>query len=871
MNCKAVVDMVEGIVYDKHIKILMYTKEKRIWIEDKFYIMTGDVTMGKFEFAPMCERIKKIREKRDIMNSAGCMKINSERTKLYTDYYKAHENEYPILKRSGALLDWCSKKEANVFDDDIFVGTLGPCERSMSPYVDINVRWIPNVLAGDDEEFRKAWQSPNSIYMSFEQREIFREAYEYWRDRNLSSMVEGAMTEDYWEAIGNGSILTERSRMKGFSGSPQGHYIANFNKVVNVGFGAVKREVKEKIEALRGKVFGNDAEKLVFYHSVVCVCDGAITLSKRYAASCRAKAQTAEESRKAELLWMADSLEWIMENPARTFWEGLQAIILYQLMLSTDAQQHGQSIGRADQYVGHLLKKQLDEGGITMETAQMYTDAFILRLSDIISMPRVPDNKYIIGLIEKGQSVYSEMYNGGTPTAGIALTLGGVKRDGSDACCEATYCFLQTYGRMHFPDPTVALRISSSTPDEIWRLGIESSKLCGGIPQLQNDEVIIKSLTDTGMAIEDARDYSIVGCVEPAGTGNEWPACGSCGSESIWNMLDVVLLTVNGGVYPPTGKMAVPVKKLYEYESFEEFKEAFATEMKYVLDWSVSYTNTFEMVFSHYFPCIAASTMMEGCIENGRDVTKGGAKYNRTGLTAIGTANVGDSLYAIKKLCFDDKSVALQDMYDALKNNWQGYDELHDTIVRKLAHYGNDIDDVDELAAWALGLFAETMSSKEGPRGKYSGGTFTMTAHMFYGTITPATPDGRFDFDPLADAISPRQGFDKNGPTAYLKSAAKLPQRALTNGDQLNIRFTPKSVEGEEGAKKLRALISTYFRMGGMQVQFNVVGSETLRSAQEKPEEHKGLVVRIAGFSTYFVTLSKKTQDDFITRTEQQL
>ncbi|MBQ4369811.1 MAG: pyruvate formate lyase family protein, partial [Oscillospiraceae bacterium] len=552
--------------------------------------------MKKFEFLPMSERITRMRAKRDIQEVSKHTTINSERTKIYTDYYKAHENEYPILKRSGALKTWCNERQVNVFDDDIFVGTPGPDERSLSPTVELNCRWIENVLAGDDEEFKKVWQSEGSIYMSFEQREIFREAYEYWNCRTLSKMVEGAMTDDYWEAIGNGSILTERSRLKGFSGAPQGHYIANFNKVVNVGFGEVKRQALEKIEEQRGKVFGKDAKKHVFYYSVVRVCDGAMTLSKRYAEACRKKAQGEVGERRQELLRMADSLDWIMENPARTFWEGLQAIILYQLMLSADAQQHGQSIGRVDQYVGDLLKKQLEEGTITMEQAQEYSDAFILRLSDIISMPRLPDNKYIMDLIAKGQSVYSELYNGGTPTAGIALTLGGLKKDGTDACNEATYCLLQTYGRMHFPDPTVALRISSTTPDEIWRLGIESSKISGGIPQLQNDDIIIKSLTDLGLSIEDARDYSIVGCVEPAGTGNEWPACGSCGSESIWNMLDVVLITINGGVNPATGKLAIPVKKLYEYESFEEFKEAFVKVMKCVLDWSISYTNTFEMV-----------------------------------------------------------------------------------------------------------------------------------------------------------------------------------------------------------------------------------------------------------------------------------
>jgi pyruvate formate-lyase/glycerol dehydratase family glycyl radical enzyme len=829
-----------------------------------------------FQFAPITDRIRRIRDKKDVFTGGKYMTINSERTKIYTDYCRAHDNEFPILKRAGALYTWCATKQANVFDDDIFVGTPGPGAQMLSPYVEWSCDWIPGVVDATDEDFKKAFQSTDAISMSFEQREHFREAYDYWKDKTLSKMVEGAMTPDFWDAFGNGCILNGMQIgnrvMTSVSGMPQGHYIANFDKVVNVGFGAVRREALEKIEAQRGKVFGDKAKSHMFYHAVVKICDGAMLLSKRYAAACRQKAEAAEGKRKAELLRMADSLEWIMENPARTYWEGLQAILLYELMLVTDAQQHGQSMGRVDKYTGHLLQKQLEEGTITLDEAQEYSDAFILRIYDIISLPGFFLNtKRIIELNEQGRNLFTSIYDGMTATAGIALTLGGSKPDGSDDTTPATYCLLQTYGRMHLPDPTVALRINKNTPDEIWRLGIESSKVCGGIPQLQNDAIIVKSLMDLGLSEADAYNYSIVGCVEPAGTGNEWPACGMTGRESIWNMMDVIQLVINGGVNPRSGKTAIPCKKLYEYESFDEVKQAFETEMRYVLEWTVSYANLFEMVYSQYFPCIVASSMMEGCLEKGRDVTEGGAKYNRTGLTACGTANVGDSLMAIKKLCFDDKTVSPRALYDALQANWEGYEDLHQTIINDVPHYGNDNDEVDELAAWALGLFADIMSKEEGPRGKFSGGTFTMTAHIYMGAMLGATPDGRKAGEPIADAISSRQGFDKNGPTAFLRSAAKLPHRALTNGDQLNIKFTPSSVEGDEGAMKLRQLISTYFRLGGMQVQFNVVSTKALRDAQKNPDNYKNLVVRIAGFSTYFVTLNQNTQEDFIRRSELAL
>ena len=825
-----------------------------------------------FKFAPVTERIERMREKRDAFTQGKLITINTERTKLYTDYYKAHPNEHPLLKRSGAVLHWAQNHEANVFDDDIIVGTPGPDERSLGVYVDNSPEWILGII--DEETFKKAWQSEGAIRMSDEQRDILAEAYEVWKDISMSKMFAGTVTDDFYPIFGTGpcmNYIADRDGNINIRAMIQGHYVANFNKAVNTGFGEVRREAMEKIRENSGNIYGDLAKKHVFYHSVVRVCDAAIILSKRYAESCRKKAaETQDAGRKAELLKMADSLEWVMENPARTYLEGLQVIILYQLLLVADCQQHGQSMGRVDKYVGHLLEKELAEGTITMEQAQEYTDAFILRICDIMIVHGMMlNNKRVIELNENGMNAFMAIYSGMTATGGIVLTIGGSKANGEDDCNDVTRLMLQAYGRIKVPDPTVALRLHPGTPDDIWRLGIECSKLCGGMPELLNDSVVIPSMMKWGFTHEDAADYSIVGCVEPGGTGNEWSASGNDGGNSIWNMMEAVSLLINGGVSPRTGKPAIEVPKLYEYKSFDEVKEAFTKLVEYCMSWTVSFTSMYELAYSQNFPCIVASTMMEGCMESGKDVTEGGAKYNRTGLTACGTSNVGDSLMAIKKLCFDDKTVSLQTLYDALQADWVGYEDLRQTVINDVPHYGNDIEEVDELSSWALEQFADIIASKYGPRGQYCGGTFTMTAHIMFGKMIGATPDGRKAGDPIADAISPRQGFDKNGPTAYLRSAAKLPHIKLSNGDQLNIRFSPTAVIGEMGAEKLRDLISTYFQLGGMQVQFNVVGAEQLHKAQKDPLNHKDLIVRIAGFSTYFVTLSEEVQNDFIMRTEQ--
>lgn len=830
-----------------------------------------------FQWPEISERIQKIRLDKDAFVQGKYITINTERSKLFTDYYKTHLYEHPLMLRAGAMYHWAANREINVWEDDIFVGSPGPERRMISTSVEWGVQWILDVV--DEATFKETWQSGKNAYMSDQQRQDLIEAYEFWKDHTIMEMMRGTITPDVWEQVGNGGCFGS-----GFPGLPNedyfglggigvGHYIGGFGKVINKGFGAVRAEALQHIEEHRGKVFGDWAKKHIFYHAVVKVCDAAILLSKRYAAACREMAaKLTDPERSADFLRMADSLDWIMENPARTYWEALQAVLLYQNMQMTDAQQHAQSIGRLDQYVARVLDAEFDNGTLTQEQAQEYTDAFVLRMTDIMSCHTFyMNNKKILELNKTGGNLYSSLYEGEVPSGHNVITLGGCTADGRDASNRATRLLLFTVGRLSLPDPTTALRVGDYTPDDIWEIAIESSKRAGGIPQFENDDCIIPTLLRRGFTLEDARGYSIVGCVEPAGTGNDWPCCGNTGGDSVWNMMELFQLVVNGGVNPRTGITALPCKKLYEYDSFEELQETFAKEMKYCLDWSVTYANMFELAYATYFPCVLASCMIDGCMESGTDATEGGAKYNRSGITACGTANVADSFMAIKKLCFDDKTVSLREMYDALQANWAGYEHIQRMIVKDVPHYGNAIKEVDDLAAWALGLFANIMAEEQGARGPFYGGTFTMTAHVPFGASLAATPDGRYAGEPIADAISPRQGFDKNGPTAYIKSAAGLPHSMLGNGDQMNIRFSPSSVEGKQGSEKLKALIQTYFKMGGMQIQFNVVSTDVLRAAQEKPMDYRDLVVRIAGFSTYFVSLAPSVQSDFITRTEQSM
>ena len=807
--------------------------------------------------------IKERRKQHDNGNVIFC----GERTAIYTNYYKTHESEVAALKRAGALYEWCEKHTLSINDDAIFVGDLGREWRTASHYVEWSTGWLEALLKLPEEDFVADWQSPGAYaYISPKDRKILEEALEYWRPRTIQACVHAVLPEDIWKLHGDNCTSFGNRAKQGTAGMPQGHFCTNYREVIDNGWGHIMRSAQERMDALDGRIFGTDAKRYTTWRSIKRVAEGAKVLTERYAALVAQEAEKASGERRAELEKMADSLAWIAVNPARTCWEGMQALIIYQLMLHTDAQAHGITLGRLDQYFGHLLEKDLADGTLTMDQAQELTDAFILKLGDYLVLMRAPIATKSASA-QAGAVRSKEVYH--YESGGHHFTVGGLDKDGNDATNTLTLLLLQTYARLFLTIPSLSVRIHKNTPDVVWEYAIESSKIAGGMPIFENDDIIIPCLVERGLSQEDANDYCIIGCVEPSGTGTEWSASGSSGAESFSNLVGIMNMAIHNGTNPMSGCDAgLKTGYLYDYKTFDEFKDAYLRQLEYFLNWHISFVNCYELAYSTFFPSVCASATMKGCMESGLDVMDGGSRYNSTGFTALGIGNVADSMMTIKKLVFDDKKVTARELYDALVHNWEGYEDLRQYVINEVPHYGNDVQEVDELAAWALGAYADHMNNARGPRGKWRGGTFTVTTHLEFGRLTLATPDGRRDGEPLAEAISPRQGFDKNGPTAYLTSAAKLPHYKLGNGDQLNIRFSPATVYGEEGTKKLSYLIGSYFDQGGMQVQFNVVSTKTLYEAQEKPDKFEDLIVRIAGFSVYFVEMAKPLQDDFITRTE---
>jgi pyruvate formate-lyase/glycerol dehydratase family glycyl radical enzyme len=808
-----------------------------------------------YQLNPITERVSKLREKYRETKPEICI----ARYKLVTEFYKAHPELEGILKRALNFKNLCENIPVRIDDDEIIVGGQSGKYRATAIYPENSATWIK-------EEIETRLVSTRDIdpyIISEEDRSYVLETIDFWMTECLSGKIMNFMPEYLTKYAMNGVTMYGLFGNSGQQcGSPVGHFTGNHWTATSIGFGAIKAEAEAKLRELEENgIFGESIDQYNFYRAVSIVCEGMITLTKRYAKLAEEKAAAEKNPRrKKELEKMADALNWCMEKPCRTFHEALQTLYMYQNCMCLDATMHGISYGRVDQYLGSFYDADIAAGRITHEEAQELLDLFYLKVAEMNKL-------WSYGATKSGPGY----------TSGQLMTLGGVDKYGNDASNAVTYMMLQSAGRLVLHDPPQALRIHKNTPAKLWEAAIETTKISGGVPTFENDDVIIPSLMARGrLPLESARNYTLIGCVEPSGCGDEWPACGGSGTESYMNLANALLLGINDGYYNapffggknPENRGGLATGYLYEMENFNQVLDAVRAQIEFFVKLHANCTNAFEYLARQILPLPVVSSTITGCMETGKDVMFGGARYNSTGISGVGIGNVADSLAMIKHLCFDAKKCTTRELYDALMNNWEGCEELQRYIKNEAPHYGNGIKDVDKWAGWASDVFANAVNACTGPRGKFSAGLYPVTTNVIFGQMTSATPDGRASGTPLADGISPVQQMDLNGPTATLVSVSNIDQVKYPNGTLLNMKFHPSSLQGEEGVTKLSNLIQAYFGMGGMEMQINVVSAETLKNAQKKPEEYKNLVVRVAGFSTYFIELHVDSQNDLISRTE---
>jgi len=819
-----------------------------------------------YTFKPHTDRVERLRAAvRDRL-----MVADSEKARLQLEAKKKYIKYPPMLQKPYISLYVLERMPLNIQEDEYFFGSLGNrgwgaantgSAGTMWLSVDIENTWpiLEDGLhhAPEDDPF----YSHQKMAISPADLKALREVAE---ERKI---IDGAYGAQEWLPDGVQDLFVLQANPSGKKHGwpiymPPGHLTPGYQNIIKRGFGAIRKQAQDWLDEREGNIMGDDIGKYMFYKAATVACDGAITLTRRYAALAREMAAKATDpARKAEYESRAESLDWIATETPRTFWEACQLAMMYDVFLKAENDPGVISMGRFDQYTWPYLKADLEAGRITMDEAQEYVDGFFLKIN----------------------TFYGGGFGVNAQTAGIGnsfqhTTIGGtIPETGEDAVNPVSYMVLETMARLNLHDPTISLRVTKNTPAEMWDCAIAASTRVGGLPLLQNDDVIIPSLMkELGFTLEDARNFAFIGCQEVTGFGNDYPAPNgsAMGHNGIFWAIALVM-ALNNGINPINGAQC-PAKVrsgyLSDMKTMDDVRAAFEKICKWMLTWSASLNNLTEHEYPRLFPFPNLSISTEGCMESGKDVSEGGAKYNSYGGTATGLATTADSLTALKYIVFDQKIATGEEFLQALLDNWVGHEELRQRVLHEVPHYGNNDPYADAEMKYVMDLYYNISRAFSTCRcTTYKCGTFGASDHVVQGEITWATPDGRKTGDPIADACSPAQGRDTNGPASVFNSAVQFDHGHYLDGMALNLKIHPTTLRTDESITKLENLTQTYFDNGGMEIQYNVVDAATLRKAQEHPEDYHNLVVRIAGFSAYFVDMTTEMQNDIISRAEHRV
>ncbi len=814
--------------------------------------------------------------------------IESARGILVTESYKNTE-DLPIIKRRSACFSHILKNIPIVIrDKELVVGSATVHPRGCQVFPEYSFEWLEAEF--DTVEKRSA----DPFYISEQTKKELRDAYSYWKGKTTSDLAKANMAPEAYEAFVTHGMFTPGNYF--YNGI--GHVNVNYEKILKVGYRGIIEEAQKAIDKL--EVYCPEyMQRMNFLTAVIESAEAVILYAKRYSDLAKEMAERESDlERKQELYQISKNCERVPEYGATSFYEACQSFWFIQLLLQVESSGHSISPGRFDQYMYPFYKKDLDEGKISREQAQELIDCIWVKLNDI--------NKVRDAVSADGFAGYGMFQN---------LIVGGQNVWGMDATNDLSYMCLEASMHVPLPQPSISIRVWNGSPQDLLIKAGALTRLGTGLPAYYNDEVIIPSMMQRGVTLEDARDYCIIGCVEPqkGAKTDGWH------DAAFFNMCRPLELVFTQGV--DKGVQIGPrTKDVLEMTSFEEFYNAYKEQQAYFIKLLVNANNAIDVAHATRCPLPFQSSMVDDCIGRGKSLQEGGAIYNFTGPQGFGIANNTDGLIAIRKLVFEDKTLTMQEFKQAMDNNFgygyvgQGainvtseiakelskkgipvneeivsaiyknvttagtlssaekrkYQEVKRLIDDECPKYGNDIYEVDMFARDVANSYTKEVEKYKNPRGgTFQAGLYPVSANVPLGTQTGATPDGRLAFTPIADGIGPASGRDKKGPTATANSVAKLEQDVASNGTLLNQKFHPSALQGNSGLSKFVALIRSYFDQKGMHMQFNVVTRETLLDAQKNPENYKTLVVRVAGYSALFTTLSKSLQDDIIARTEQ--
>ena len=789
--------------------------------------------------------------------------VSPDRAELVTEAYRRHPGAPQILKCAYGIANVLDKTPIFIFPHELIVGCLG-CEKKGAPvHPEFGFNWVVDEMRDGLMDYS---DRRTHDYFSFtkDTQERLEKLRDFWEGNTVPDMTYAMLGDDVLKGshAGKGVFFADAYIFCG-----AGHLGLDYERLFKLGFSGIRALIEENMAKLSISD-PEDIKKSIFYKAALIVTNAASRHILRYAALADETAgREADGVRAQELKAIAANCRRISENPPRTFWEAIQLVNLANTIIHIECNGHSVSYGRFDQYMYPFYLRDLETGAVTREFMQELIENFYIKIWDL--------NKL------RNHILIRTFGNGGI--GGPALTVGGIKKDGSDGANALTFMALDAHAHVRIPAPWLAVRLHTNTPQELKIKTANLIRLGTGEPKIFNDDVAIPSMLSSNVELPDARDYHVVGCVEPDPSGKAygWKDCGHM------NIARVLELAINDGRCHNCGescprwekcgavgeKLGLATGSLSEFTSFDQVLEAYDRQMKYWCDRQAALLNAVDLVHQALRPLPFLSILMDGCIENGRDVTAGGTKYNFTGPQGVGIGTAGDGLAAIKQLVFDEKRVTGRELLDAVRANWEGYEGLYAYINSdRVHHYGNDDDYADELTKFAMDTWCKHIERRENARGGFfQPGAYSVTVNVAHGQLQWASVDGRKAFEPLSDCLGAVHTYccshDIKGPTAICKSVTKLDHARATNGTLLNWKFSPGALAGDTGRDSFIALIDEYVRRKGMHSQFTVANQETLIAAQKKPDDYRDLLVRVAGYSAYFVELNKALQDDIIGRT----
>lgn len=768
---------------------------------------------------------------------ANLPEVEADRACLLTESYKANEALPIVLKRAKALEHILANMTTVIRDEELIVGNLTTKPRSTSIFPEFSYKWIP-------AEFETlAKRTGDAFNISDDVKAKLTQAFTYWDGRTVNELATEYMYPETKTAMAHGLFTVGNYYFNGV-----GHISVDYKKVLAKGFNGIIKEAED--EMAKSDASAPDfIKKRRFLEAVIITSKAAIAFAGRFAAMADEMAGKASGKRADELRRIAENCRSVPANPAGSFYEALQSFWFVQAIIQIESNGHSISPMRFDQYIYPYYKADvLDAKKLSKEDAQELLDCLWVKFNDV--------NKVRDQASTKGFGGYPMFQN---------LIVGGQDSTGQDATNELSIACLEASAHTKLPQPSISIRSWSMSPDELLIKAAEVSRVGLGMPAYYNDEVIIPALVSRGLTLADARDYGVIGCVEPqkGGKTEGWH------DAAFFNMAKVLEVTLNNGmdkgvqVGPRTGELT-------SFTSFEQLIDAYRDQMAYFVKLLVNADNSVDLAHAERATLPFTSSMVEDCIGRGKSIQEGGAVYNFTGPQGVGVANVGDSLMVLKELAFDNKVFTLDQFKQALANNFDAKFSYMLEDIDRVSKFGNDIAEADLLAREAALIYCREVEKYKNPRGgQFQPGLYPVSANVPMGGDVGALPDGRKAGTPLADGVSPVSGRDVNGPTAAANSVAALDHAIASNGTLFNQKFHPSALNGREGLENLAALVRGYFDRKGMHVQYNVIGRDTLLEAQKTPEKYKNLVVRVAGYSAHFTSLDKSLQDDIINRTEQ--